>query len=114
MSLMWLREFLKPINIKKKKSVSKAEITSFLLVCVPLELTKRKRKRMLNLVLSTQALMGEVQFNVFISPIYEHKIYNFFINKVVANSSLFIDYDSMLKNNDHQRNFRENFKLKMK
>ena len=68
---------------------------------------------MLKLVLSTQALMGAVQFNVFI-PLYELKIYNFFINKVVTNSSLFIDYDSMLKNNDHQRNFRENFIHKMK
>ena len=46
--------------------------------------------------------------------LYELKIYNFFINKVVTNSSLFIDYDGMLKNNDHQRNFRENFMHKMK
>ena len=47
-------------------------------------------------------------------PLYELKIYNFFINKVVTNSWLFIDYDGMLKNNDYQRNFRENFMHKMK
>ena len=68
--LRWLQQFLKPMNIKKEKSKSKAEISSFLLVCVPLGLTKpMKEKKILELELSTQALMGEVQFNVFISPI---------------------------------------------
>ena len=43
--LRWARRLLKPINIKKEKSESKAEITSFLLVCVPLRLTKQTKER---------------------------------------------------------------------
>ena len=43
--LRWLRRFLKPINIKKEKSVSKAEIRSFLLVCVRLGLTKQMNEK---------------------------------------------------------------------
>ena len=42
--LRWLRRFLKPINIKKEKSESKVEISSFLLVCVPLGLTKQMKE----------------------------------------------------------------------
>ena len=43
--LRWLRRFFKPINIKKEKSESKAEISSFLLVCVPLGLTKQMKEK---------------------------------------------------------------------
>ena len=43
--LRWHRRFLKPINIKKEKSESNAEISSFLLVCVPLGLSKQMKEK---------------------------------------------------------------------
>ena len=114
--LRWLRWFLKPINIKKEKSVSKAEITSFLLVCIPLGLTKqmKEKKNVETRTFNAGSYGRSAIQRVHFPYLYELKIYNFFINKVVTNSSLFIDYDRMLKNNDHQRNFRENFMHKMK
>ena len=64
-SLRWLQRFLKPINIKKEKSESKAEISSFYWCVSHLgSPSKWKRKKMLKLVLSTQAIMGEVQFYI--------------------------------------------------
>ena len=103
--LRWLRRFFKHIRMKKQKSISKAEISNFLMAYFPngvAEQIKQKKKfnRRTFLVRLLQALMGRRAY------VIKHK---FFKSKVVNNSPLPIDYNHAFKNSSRRTNFSENF-----